>query len=108
MFSITSLVFCADGIPNLLDHFRVLHINDCGEVLEEVSEVTASHVKLADPNFSLLAILSRFIPLRVSCNVLMYYKTNQKFLKLHLYLIPNDAALREVTEYLNVTDVYHH
>ncbi|KAJ4931531.1 hypothetical protein JOQ06_025826 [Pogonophryne albipinna] len=37
---------CIDDIPKILQKFAVLHIDDCGDVVEKVSEVTSSHVKL--------------------------------------------------------------
>lgn len=92
----------ADDIPDILDTFAVLHIDDCGDVVEKVSEVTPSHVKLTEPNFSIIAALIRFIfPPKISCYMLMYYKPNTSFLKLHVYLIRQDPALEQVTEHLN-------
>ncbi|KAI9526274.1 hypothetical protein NQZ68_041559 [Dissostichus eleginoides] len=41
-----------DDIPEILQKFAVLHIDDCGDVVEKVSEVTSSHVKLSEPVFS--------------------------------------------------------
>lgn len=86
--------------------FAVVHIDDCGDVVEKVSEVTPTHVKLTEPHFSLLAALIRFIfPPKISCYMLMYYKPNTSFLKLHVYLIRQDPALEQVTEHLNDVNV---
>ncbi|XP_061573622.1 uncharacterized protein LOC133440385 isoform X2 [Cololabis saira] len=87
---------CIDDIPNLLENFKVLHINDSGEVLETASEVTPSHVRLTDPDFSLLAALvSSIFRVKVSCDMLIYYQPHTTFLKLRLYLIPHDSGVKE-------------
>ncbi|XP_039475980.1 NACHT, LRR and PYD domains-containing protein 1 homolog isoform X1 [Oreochromis aureus] len=87
---------CIDDIPDILDMFAVVHIDDCGDVVEKVSEVTPTHVKLTEPNFSIIAALIRFIfPPKISCYMLMYYKPNTSFLKLHVYLIRQDPALEQ-------------
>ncbi|KAM4579874.1 uncharacterized protein PAE49_004973 isoform 2-T2 [Odontesthes bonariensis] len=87
---------CIDDIPKLLDNFAVLHINDCGEVLEKVSEVTPTHVKLAEPSFtSLAAVINSIFRVKINCNMLIYYQPNEQFLKLRVYLIPHDAALQQ-------------
>ncbi|CAI5661639.1 unnamed protein product [Oreochromis niloticus] len=87
---------CIDDIPDILDMFAVVHIDDCGDVVEKVSEVTPSHVKLTEPNFSIIAALIRFIfPPKISCYMLMYYQLNTSFLKLHVYLIRQDPALEQ-------------
>ncbi|KAL3980141.1 hypothetical protein ACER0C_016214 [Sarotherodon galilaeus] len=87
---------CIDDIPDILDMFAVVHIDDCGDVVEKVSEVTPTHVKLTEPNFSIIAALIRFIfPPKISCYTLMYYKLNTSFLKLHVYLIRQDPALEQ-------------
>ena len=90
------LVFCADD-STILDKFAVLHIDACGDVVEDVSEVTSSHVKLSEPVFSPRAVLMKLgFPVKIKCNVLIYYKPNTTFLKLHVYLIPHDPALKQV------------
>ncbi|KAM4581058.1 uncharacterized protein PAE49_005727 [Odontesthes bonariensis] len=87
---------CIDDIPNLLHNFAVLHINDCGEVLEKVSEVTPTHVTLAEPSFtSLAALINSIFRVKINCNMLIYYQPNEQFLKLRVYLIPHDAALQQ-------------
>ena len=91
------LVFYADDNPEILDKFAVLHIDSCGDVVEKVSEVTSSHVKLSEPLFSPRAVLMKLgFPVKIKCNVLIYYQTNTTFLKLHVYLIPHDPALEKV------------
>ncbi|CAI5661638.1 unnamed protein product [Oreochromis niloticus] len=87
---------CIDDVPDILDMFAVVHIDDCGDVVEKVSEVTPTHVKLTEPNFSIIAALIRFIfPPKISCYMLMYYQLNTSFLKLHVYLIRQDPALEQ-------------
>ncbi|KAL7394009.1 hypothetical protein ABVT39_019294 [Epinephelus coioides] len=81
--------------PTISDKFAVLHIDDCGDVVEKVSEVTSSHVKLSEPVFSPRAVLMKVgVPVKIHCNVLIY-KTNTAFLTLHVYLIPCDPGLQE-------------
>nr|XP_046255938.1 uncharacterized protein LOC124065000 isoform X2 [Scatophagus argus] len=87
-------IFTEDD-PKISDKFAVLHIDDCGDVVEKVSEVTASHVKLPEPVFSPRAVLIKAgFPVKISCNVLIY-QTNTAFLTLHIYLIPRDPGLQQ-------------
>ncbi|XP_049900901.1 uncharacterized protein LOC126390570 [Epinephelus moara] len=88
-----------DDNPTILDKFAVLHIDDCGDVVERVSEVTSSHVKLSEPVFSLKLILVKYLGLSVEirCKVLIY-KADTTSLKLHVYLIPPDRALIQELE----------
>ncbi|XP_078027597.1 uncharacterized protein LOC117265274 isoform X5 [Epinephelus lanceolatus] len=92
---------CIDDNPTILDKFAVLHIDDCGDVVEKVSEVTSSHVKLSDPDFSLLMVLLDWLglPVEIYCMVLIYSKiltaSSQTSLTLHVYLIPSDLGLQE-------------
>ncbi|CAI5644606.1 unnamed protein product [Oreochromis niloticus] len=87
---------CIDDIPDILDMFAVVHIDDCGDVVEKVSEVTPTHVKLTEPNFSIIGDIIRSIfPPKISCYMLMYYQPNTSFLKLHVYLIRQDPALEQ-------------
>ncbi|XP_025760252.1 NACHT, LRR and PYD domains-containing protein 1b allele 5 isoform X5 [Oreochromis niloticus] len=87
---------CIADVPDILDMFAVVHIDDCGDVVEKVSEVTPTHVKLTEPNFSIIAALIRSIfPPKISCYMLMYYQPNTSFLKLHVYLIRQDPALEQ-------------
>ncbi|XP_049439530.1 uncharacterized protein LOC125893087 isoform X2 [Epinephelus fuscoguttatus] len=86
---------CIDDNPTILDKFVVLHIDDCGDVVEKVSEVTSSHVKLSEPVFSPRAVLMKAgLLVKIHCNVLIY-KTNTAFLTLHVYLIPCDPGLQQ-------------
>ncbi|XP_063341100.1 uncharacterized protein LOC134635628 [Pelmatolapia mariae] len=98
---------CIDDIPDILDMFAVVHIDDCGDVVEKVSEVTPSHVKLTEPHFSLIGALIRlFFPVKISCYTLMYYKTNTSFLKLHVYPIRQDPALEQGIDKEESSDGY--
>ncbi|XP_062421683.1 uncharacterized protein LOC134132888 [Pungitius pungitius] len=97
---------CIDDNPEILDKFAVLHIDDCGDDVEKVSQVTASHVKLSEPVFSPRAVLLRIgIPVRINCNVLLY-KTNTAFLTLHVYLIPRDPGLQQEMDRRQISDGY--
>ncbi|XP_054916940.1 uncharacterized protein LOC129380000 [Poeciliopsis prolifica] len=85
-----------DDVPEPLEHFAVLHMDDCGDAVEKVSEVSPSHVRLTEPVFSPRAVLMRAgFPVKVYCNVLLY-RTNTAFLTLHVYLVPRDPALQQV------------
>ncbi|KAK5614059.1 hypothetical protein CRENBAI_011777 [Crenichthys baileyi] len=84
-----------DDVPKPLDQFAVLHMDDFGDAVEEVSEVSSSHVKLTEPIFSPRAVLMRAgFPVKINCNMLIY-RTNTAFLTLHVYLIPRDPALQQ-------------
>ncbi|XP_076746413.1 uncharacterized protein LOC112431633 isoform X4 [Maylandia zebra] len=97
---------CIDDIPDILDTFAVLHIDDCGDVVEKVSEVTPTHVKLTEPIFSPRAVLMKLgIPVKIGCNVLIY-QTNTAFLTLHVYLIPRDPGLQQVMKQREVPHGY--
>ncbi|KAK9514204.1 hypothetical protein VZT92_027687 [Zoarces viviparus] len=86
---------CIDDNPTISDKFAVLHIDDCGDVVEKVSEVTSSHVKLSEPVFSLKMPLVRLgLSVKINCKVLIY-KTDKTFLTLHVYLIPRDPGLEQ-------------
>nr|XP_033495562.1 uncharacterized protein LOC117265273 isoform X2 [Epinephelus lanceolatus] len=89
---------CIDDNPTILDKFAVLHIDDCGDVVEKVSEVTSSHVKLSEPVFSLKMVLVKLgLSVEINCKVLIY-KTDTPFLTLHVYLIPPDPVLKQELE----------
>ncbi|XP_030250078.1 uncharacterized protein LOC115567528 isoform X3 [Sparus aurata] len=86
---------CIDDNPEIRHKFAVLHIDDCGDVVEKVAEVTSSHVKLSEPVFSPRAVLMKVgVPVKINCNMLIY-KTNTAFLTLHVYLIPCDPGLQQ-------------
>lgn len=102
-----ALVLCADDSPTILDKFAVLHMDDCGDVVEKPSEVTPTHVKILQPVFSPRGVLMRVgFPVKINCKVLIY-KTNKAFLTLHVYLIPRDPALQQVIVYLTVSILIH-
>ncbi|XP_026226738.1 uncharacterized protein LOC113169502 isoform X2 [Anabas testudineus] len=89
---------CIDDNPKILDKFAVLHIDECGDVVEKASEVTPSHVKLSEPIFSPRAVLMRAgFPVKINCKVLIY-KANTAFLTLHVYLMPCDPGLEQAME----------
>ncbi|KAM3615307.1 uncharacterized protein V6R79_026399 [Siganus canaliculatus] len=82
--------------PEILDQFAVLHIDDCGDAVEKVTEVTTSHVKLPNPTFSLNMVLVKWLgfSVEIACKVLIY-ENKTTSLELHVYLIPRDAGLEE-------------
>ncbi|KAL7400807.1 hypothetical protein ABVT39_018180 [Epinephelus coioides] len=86
---------CTEDNPTVLDKFAVLHIDTCGDIVEQVSEVTSSHVKLSQPAFSPRGVLMRAgFSVRIHCKVLIF-KTIRTSLTLHVYVIPCDLALEE-------------
>ncbi|XP_071325364.1 uncharacterized protein [Trachinotus anak] len=98
---------CIDDNPTILDKFAVLHIDDCGDVVEKVSEVTPSHVKLSEPVFSPRAVLVKAgFPVKTRSYVLIYYKPNIPSLKLHVYVIPKDPALQQTVDKMEISYQY--
>ncbi|CAK6982079.1 NACHT%2C LRR and PYD domains-containing protein 1 homolog, partial [Scomber scombrus] len=98
---------CTDD-STISDKFAVLHVDDaCGEVVEEVSEVTPHHVKLLEPTFSPRMVLVRLgLPVKIKCNVLIYYKLKRSYIKLHVYLIPHDPGLQKTVHQRENKDGY--
>ncbi|XP_054477351.1 NACHT, LRR and PYD domains-containing protein 1 homolog [Anoplopoma fimbria] len=97
---------CIVDNPTILDKFAVLHTDDCGDVVEKVSEVTSSHVKLSEPVFSLKMVLLRIgLPIKVNCNVSIFVNKTS-FLTLHVYLTPRDPGLQQKLEKIELPDGY--
>nr|XP_033465968.1 NACHT, LRR and PYD domains-containing protein 12-like isoform X1 [Epinephelus lanceolatus] len=91
---------CVDQNSKMSDMFVVLHLDTCGDVLEQVSEVTSSHVKLVQPVFSPRMVMIRKIlrlPVKLFYDVLIFMKI-QDALTLHVYLVPPDPALQKEVE----------
>ncbi|XP_049424527.1 NACHT, LRR and PYD domains-containing protein 12-like isoform X3 [Epinephelus fuscoguttatus] len=91
---------CVDQNSKMSDMFVVLHMDTCGDVLEQVSEVTSSHVKLVQPVFSPRMVMIRKIfrlPVKLFYDVLIFMKI-QDALTLHVYLVPPDPALQKEVE----------
>ncbi|XP_063735166.1 apoptosis-associated speck-like protein containing a CARD [Eleginops maclovinus] len=90
---------CIDDIPKIRQKFAVLHIDDCGDVVEKVSVITSSHVKLSEPVFSPRAVLMKMgFPVKIHCYMLIYSKPDTTCILLHVYLIPLDPALKETMD----------
>ncbi|XP_074508912.1 uncharacterized protein LOC141778512 isoform X2 [Sebastes fasciatus] len=97
---------CIDDNPTILDKFAVLHIDDCGDVVEKVSEVTSSHVKLSEPAFSLKMVLVKAgYSVKINSKVLIY-GTKTPFFTLRVYLIPPDPGLLQDLEKTESSDGY--
>ncbi|XP_044214550.1 NACHT, LRR and PYD domains-containing protein 1 homolog isoform X2 [Thunnus albacares] len=87
---------CTDD-STILDKFAVLHIDGCGDVVEDVSEVTSSHVKLSEPSFSLRGVLMYLgFEVKMKCSMLIYYKPNTTPLNLHVYVTPHARTLKKM------------
>ncbi|XP_070692016.1 uncharacterized protein [Pempheris klunzingeri] len=96
-----------DDNPEITDKFAVLHIDDCGDVVEKAAEVTSAHAKLSEPLFSPRAVLMKIgFPVKIRCIVLIYYKPNTPFLKLHVYMIPLDPALKQTVHEKELSEGY--
>ncbi|XP_019725575.1 uncharacterized protein LOC109515898 isoform X3 [Hippocampus comes] len=88
---------CTAVDPTIFEKFAVLHSDNDGVSMENVPEVTPSHVKLPHTDFSARGVLTRIkrwagFLVSLKCKVFIY-KTKKAFLTLHVYLIPSDPAL---------------
>lgn len=101
------LVSWPDGLAKVSGKFAVLHKGQSGNFLEEVSEVTSSHVRLFQPSsFSTNGVLvTAGSPVKAHCNVLIY-RTNQKQLTLHIYVIVCDPARQQVSSVVTMIITY--
>nr|XP_023008948.2 sterile alpha motif domain-containing protein 9-like isoform X2 [Maylandia zebra] len=91
---------CTGENAAMSDIFRVLHVDSSGGYLEQVSEMTSSHVKLNKPEFSLRGamILKKLgLYLKVFADVLIYMQITSG-LTLHVYLVPHDPLLQQEVE----------
>ncbi|KAI3375687.1 hypothetical protein L3Q82_003993 [Scortum barcoo] len=82
------------------DMFAVLHVDSCGDFVEQVSEVTSSHVKLFQPVFSprgTMILKKLGFPVKVRYDVLIF-KTIKTALTLHVYLVPRHPILQQAVE----------
>ncbi|XP_029927441.1 NACHT, LRR and PYD domains-containing protein 1a-like [Myripristis murdjan] len=97
---------CLDHSPDVSESFAVLHVHSDGVSVERGSEVTQCHIKLFETDFSPRGVLMKIgIKVKMRCNVLIY-KTNNKHVKLHVYLIPRDAAVLQAMEQMEKDDGY--
>uniref|UniRef100_A0A3P8R3D5 FIIND domain-containing protein n=1 Tax=Astatotilapia calliptera TaxID=8154 RepID=A0A3P8R3D5_ASTCA len=91
---------CTGENAAMSDIFRVLHVDSSGGYLEQVSEMTSSHVKLNKPEFSLRGamILKKLgLYLKVFADVLIYMQITSG-LTLHVYLVPHDPLIQQEVE----------
>uniref|UniRef100_A0A669BP31 Sterile alpha motif domain-containing protein 9-like n=2 Tax=Oreochromis niloticus TaxID=8128 RepID=A0A669BP31_ORENI len=91
---------CTGENPAMSDIFRVLHVDSSGDYLEQVSEMTSSHVKLNQLDFSLRGamILKKLgLYLKVFADVLIYMQITSG-LTLHVYLVPHDPLIQQEVE----------
>ncbi|XP_051256922.1 sterile alpha motif domain-containing protein 9 isoform X2 [Dicentrarchus labrax] len=81
------------------DMFAVLHVDTCGDFVEQASEVTSSHVKLRQPIFhhdpGVMIWQKLGIPVKVNYDALIFKQTEKEFLTLHVYLVPPDEDIQE-------------
>lgn len=90
------VLFFSDHNTTTSDMFAVLHVDTCGDIVEQVSDVTSSHVKLRQTTFSPRGVMMKLgFPVKVYCDVLIY-KTKKEFLTLHVYLVPPDQYIQQV------------
>ncbi|CAK6980196.1 sterile alpha motif domain-containing protein 9-like [Scomber scombrus] len=91
---------CIDGFPQVSDKFAVLHKGQSGNLMCRliVSDLASSHVRLFQPSFPTNGVLVTYgFPVKAHCNVLIY-RTNQKQLTLHIYVILWDPQRRQEVE----------
>ncbi|XP_071315161.1 protein NLRC3-like isoform X2 [Trachinotus anak] len=91
---------CVDYTSKISEMFAVLHVDTCGDFVEQVSGVTSSHVKLLQPVFSPRGVMIRKklgFPVKVFYDVLIY-KTVKADLTLHVYLVPPDPVQQQAVE----------
>ncbi|XP_024654907.2 sterile alpha motif domain-containing protein 9 [Maylandia zebra] len=91
---------CTGENAAMSDIFRVLHVDSSGGYLEQVSEMTSSHVKLNKPEFFLRGamILKKLgLYLKVFADVLIYMQITSG-LTLHVYLVPHDPLIQQEVE----------
>ncbi|KAG6922919.1 NLR family pyrin domain containing 1, partial [Chelydra serpentina] len=93
---------CLRGRDAVLSQMRIAHFVDRGMTLEEPTRVRPFHAVLENPGFSFVGVLWKpiyavfpFIP--IHSVVLIYRVVKAAALTLHLYLIPNDRSLIQVT-----------
>ncbi|KAG7239275.1 hypothetical protein INR49_029377, partial [Caranx melampygus] len=58
-FDIQTKLTEKDHNPKMTDAFAVLHVDTCGDFVEQATEVTSSHVKLFQPTFSPRGVMIR-------------------------------------------------
>uniref|UniRef100_A0A674ITN7 FIIND domain-containing protein n=1 Tax=Terrapene triunguis TaxID=2587831 RepID=A0A674ITN7_9SAUR len=92
---------CLAGGEVDASRMRIAHFVDGGMTLEEPTGVRPFHAVLQNPSFSPLGVLWRKIQSKCQAKVhslaLLYRALRAANTTLHLYLIPNDRSLRQVT-----------
>uniref|UniRef100_A0A8C4Y1R9 FIIND domain-containing protein n=1 Tax=Gopherus evgoodei TaxID=1825980 RepID=A0A8C4Y1R9_9SAUR len=93
---------CLAGRDAVLPQMRIAHFVDGRMTLEEPTQVRPFHAVLENPSFSFIGVLWKpiyavfpFIP--IHSVVLIYQVVKAAAITLHLYLIPNDRSLIQVT-----------
>ncbi|KAM9426210.1 NACHT, LRR and PYD domains-containing protein 1 homolog isoform 6-T9 [Pholidichthys leucotaenia] len=92
--------FCIDKNVSRSDAFVVLHVDADGDFVEQVSEVTPSHVKLNKPVFSpkgAMILKKLGFKVKIFFDVLIYMRIRTK-LMLHVYPMTRDPALQQAVE----------
>uniref|UniRef100_A0A452HPQ7 FIIND domain-containing protein n=1 Tax=Gopherus agassizii TaxID=38772 RepID=A0A452HPQ7_9SAUR len=92
---------CLAGGEVDASRMRIAHFVDRRMTLEEPARVRPFHAVLQNPSFSRLGVLWRKIQSKCQAKVhslaLLYRALSAANTTLHLYLIPNDCSLRQVT-----------
>nr|XP_020442495.1 NACHT, LRR and PYD domains-containing protein 1-like isoform X2 [Monopterus albus] len=92
---------CVDQSSTISAMFAVLHVDTCGDCMEQVSEVTPSHVKLLQPTFSPIGVMiwkKLGFSVKADYDALIYKSSKKEFLTLDVYLLPPDPALKQEVE----------
>ncbi|XP_041841873.1 sterile alpha motif domain-containing protein 9-like [Melanotaenia boesemani] len=79
--------------------FAVLHVSTCGNTVEQVSEVSSSHVTLLQPDFSPIGTILKMLGVYTTAfyDILIYKKYDpiRATLKLHVYMVPPDPIIKQ-------------
>ncbi|EGW03283.1 NACHT, LRR and PYD domains-containing protein 1 [Cricetulus griseus] len=83
--------------------FKVAHFKEKRMTLEKPAKVEQHYVVLENPSFSLIGVLLRMIPaaqpfIPITSTTLLYRSYHAKEVTVHLYLIPNDCAIRKAID----------
>ncbi|XP_023579182.1 NACHT, LRR and PYD domains-containing protein 1a-like [Octodon degus] len=82
--------------------FQVAHFKEEGMLLEKPSRVEPHYIVLEQPTFSPMGVFLKIIPaarhfIRITCTTLLYHHIHSKEIKFHLYLVPSDCTIQQVT-----------
>ncbi|XP_029603920.1 NACHT, LRR and PYD domains-containing protein 1b allele 2-like [Salmo trutta] len=86
---------CLGTNPSLRNEMKILHVEEHGESLEEVHEVTRFHAKILHPKFSAISVILSYIfswNVDVHCELMLYLTVMKETLIPRLYLFPSNPG----------------